>query len=92
MGCFSSRGINIDEDDIKKDSNKKSNVSLVPEKISDKLIKTIIRIKSEKKISTSFFMKINLDKKQHIFLLTSAHCIYFQIWIIKQDMNNILIK
>ena len=58
MGCFYSEVVNE---------------PLVPERISDKLIKTIARIEFDKKISTGFFMKINLDKKQHNFLITSSH-------------------
>ena len=47
----------------------------VPEQIYNILSKTTARIEYGEKKSTGFFMKINLDKKQHNFLLTCAHCI-----------------
>ena len=60
MGCFYSEVVNE---------------PLVPERISDKLIKTMARIEFDKKIYTGFFMKITINQIHHNFLLTCAHCI-----------------
>ena len=54
---------------------KDSNPNL-PDLIIDILRKSVVRIeRSEEKISTGFFMKIDLNKKQHDFLLTCNHSI-----------------
>ena len=47
----------------------------MPEEMINKLSKSIARIEFENKISTGFFMKINIVKKQYCFLLTCEHTI-----------------
>ena len=54
---------------------KGSSPTIMPIKIVDKISDTIVRIELGKKISTGFFMKIQLEKKMHNFLLTCAHSI-----------------
>ena len=66
MGCLS-KSIDADNNDKKP--------FFVPEKISDKLSKSIIRIGDGDKISTGFFIKINIIKIPYYFILTSADSI-----------------
>ena len=54
---------------------KGSSPTLMPEEMINKLTKSIARIEFENKISTGFFMKLKLEKKQYSFLLTSEHTI-----------------
>ena len=49
--------------------------TLISEEMIDKLSESIARIEFEKKISTGFFMKLNLHEKQYCLLLTCAHTI-----------------
>ena len=66
--------------DIEEEKNKKQNIdieddSIVPKDILDKLCETIIRIENENKISTGFFIKININEKKHNYIITSAYSI-----------------
>ena len=68
MGCETTK-----TDDYKKQCLTKN--VLMPEMMINKLSDTIVRIEFQKKISTGFFMKIELQTKQHNFLLTCSHSI-----------------
>ena len=76
MGCFVSKSAEtIDSNDKTQCIVKNTNSSFVPEIISEKISGCILRIEFEKKISTGFFIKINLNKNKHNFILTCAHSI-----------------
>ena len=47
----------------------------MPETMTFKLPETIVRIEYKSKISTGFFMKINLKENQQNILVTCDHCI-----------------
>ena len=47
----------------------------MPETMTFKLAETIVRIEYKGKVSTGFFMKINLKENQQNFLVTCDHCI-----------------
>ena len=70
MGCSYSSSVTTVEV-----QNSKNVDSIPPKPIADKLSETIIRIEQEKKISTGFFIKININEKTRIFILTSAYSI-----------------
>ena len=71
MGCSSSKSTQTD--DQKQISN--NNSSFIPENIIKALSKSVVRIEFKGKSATGFFMKINLQEKNHNFLLTNDHCI-----------------
>ena len=76
MGCFVSKSAEtIDSNDKTQCIVKNTSSSFVPEIISEKISGSILRIEFEKKISTGFFIKINLNKNKHNFILTCAHSI-----------------
>lgn len=59
----------IDEYDMK-------HASFIPESSTEILFNSIVKISlDENKISTGFFMKTNINKKLHHFLLTCNHVI-----------------
>ena len=70
MGCIYSE-TSTTKDDIK--PNMPNN--LIPEQIIDKLCQTTIRIKLGNKNFTGFFLKINIEEKSHVLIITSAHSI-----------------
>ena len=70
MGCSHSSSVATVEV-----QNSKNVDSIPPKPIADKLSEAIIRIEQEKKISTGFFIKININKKTRNFILTSAYSI-----------------
>ena len=70
MGCIYSES-STTKDDIK--PNMPNN--LIPEHIIDKLRQTTIRIKLGNKNLTGFFLKINIEEKSHVLIITSAHSI-----------------
>ena len=70
MGCIYSES-STTKDDIK--PNMPNN--LIPEQIIDKLRQTTIRIKLGNKNLTGFFLKINIEEKSHVLIITSAHSI-----------------
>ena len=70
MGCIYSES-STTKDDIK--PNIPNN--LIPEQIIDKLCQTTIRIKLGNKNFTGFFLKINIEEKSHVLIITSAHSI-----------------
>ena len=72
MGCSHSSSVATKE----VQNSKEINIDpITPKPIADKLSEAIIRIEQEKKISTGFFIKININKKTRIFILTSAYSI-----------------
>jgi V8-like Glu-specific endopeptidase len=76
MGCCAFKSAEtIDNNDKTQCIVKNASSSFVPEIISEKISSSILRIEFEKKISTGFFIKINLNKKHHNFILTCAHSI-----------------
>ena len=82
MGCSSveyNKNIytNINECIVKNTTN-----YLLPEIIIEKLSEAIIRIEFEIKISTGFFLKINIKGNLYYFLVTCAHS------ITKEDINS----
>jgi V8-like Glu-specific endopeptidase len=76
MGCSSSSSVNTVEEKNKKQNIDIEDDSIVPKYILvDKLCETIMRIENENKISTGFFIKININKKKHNYIITSAYSI-----------------
>jgi len=79
MGCLSDKTIEKadgEDKDIQKQCIVKiNNPVLMPEAMTLKLAETIVRIEYKNKISTGFFMKINLKENQQNFLVTCDHCI-----------------
>ena len=76
MGCSSSSTVDTVEEKNKKQNIDIEDDSIVPKHILlDKLCETIIRIENENKISTGFFIKININKKKHNYIITSAYSI-----------------
>ena len=68
MGPFSTKS-------TKEKDDSDNQINCIPKEIKEKLSQTITRIQIENKISTGFFMKMNIQGKIHYFLLTSAHSI-----------------
>ena len=68
MGLFSTKS-------TKEKDDSDNQINCIPKEIKEKLSQTITRIQIENKISTGFFMKMNIQGKIHYFLLTSAHSI-----------------
>ena len=68
MGPFSTKS-------TKEKDDSDNQINYIPKEIKEKLSQTITRIQIENKISTGFFMKMNIQGKIHYFLLTSAHSI-----------------
>ena len=77
MGCIYSES-STTKDDIK--PNMPNN--LIPEHIIDKLRQTTIRIKLGNKNLTGFFLKINIEEKSHVLIITSA------LSITKENINS----
>ena len=72
MGCSHSSSVVT----VEVQNSKEINIDpITPKPIADKLSETIIRIEQEKKISTGFFIKININAKTRDFILTSAYSI-----------------
>ena len=79
MGCGSSIATEINHDYKKECLIKGENPSLISESIIDKLCNSIARIEfklnNQLKISTGFFIKLNIKKKQYKFIQTCEHSI-----------------